>query len=135
MNTLFVLLPVFGKTFAENHGLGANQMSNIISHSISKVSLTLLTISQSSKCEFWISNVHIKLFKCFLKKKNLQKDCRGDHITPGMEELEWLPIKDLLLYRDSIMTYKCIHGMAPYYLTSKFCNRASIHGRKTQLPL
>ena len=49
-----------------------------------------------------------------------------------MEELEWLPIKDLLLYRDTIMTYKCIHGMAPYYLTSKFCNRASIHGRKTR---
>ena len=43
-----------------------------------------------------------------------------DHITPAMEELEWLPIKDLLLYRDSIMTYKCIHGMAPYYLTSNF---------------
>ena len=55
-----------------------------------------------------------------------------DHITPAMEELEWLPIKDLLLYRDTIMTYKCIHGMAPYYLTSKFCNRASIHGRKTR---
>ena len=30
------------------------------------------------------------------------------------------------------MTYKCIHGMAPYYLTSKFCNRASIHDRKTR---
>ena len=55
-----------------------------------------------------------------------------DHITPAMEELEWLPIKDLLLYRDTIMTYKCIHGMAPHYLTSKFCNRASIHGRKTR---
>ena len=49
-----------------------------------------------------------------------------------MEELEWLPIKDLLLYRDTIMTYKCIHGMALHYLTSKFCNRASIHGRKTR---
>ena len=55
-----------------------------------------------------------------------------DHITPAMEELEWLPTKDLLLYRDTIMTYKCIHGMAPHYLTSKFCNRASIHGRKTR---
>lgn len=52
--------------------------------------------------------------------------------TSAMEELEWLPIKDLLLYRDSIMTYKCIHGMAPYYLTSKFCNRVSIHGRNTR---
>ena len=25
-----------------------------------------------------------------------------------------------------------VYGMAPYYLTSKFCNRASIHGRKTR---
>ena len=55
-----------------------------------------------------------------------------DHITPAMEELEWLPIKDLLPYHDMIMTYKCIHGMAPHYLTSKFCNCASIHGRKTR---
>ena len=54
-----------------------------------------------------------------------------DHITPAMEELEWLPIKDLLPYCDMIMTYKCIHGMAPHYLTSKSCNCASIHGRKT----
>lgn len=66
-----------------------------------------------------------------------------DHITPAMKELdhEWVPIKDLLLYRGTNMTYKCIHGMAPHYLTSKFCNRASIHVRKTlncdqlQIPL
>ena len=49
-----------------------------------------------------------------------------------MEELEWLPIKDLLLYRDTIMTHKCIHRMAPHYLTRKFFNRASIRGRKTR---
>ena len=55
-----------------------------------------------------------------------------DNITPAMEELEWLPIKDLLINHDTIMTYKCIHGMAPHYFTSKFYNRASIRGRKTR---
>ena len=42
-----------------------------------------------------------------------------------------LPIKNLPK-GTVVETYKCIHGMAPYYLTSKFCNRASIHGRKTR---
>ena len=40
-----------------------------------------------------------------------------DHITLALQELNWLPIKQHLLYRDSIMTFKCMKGLAPSYLS------------------
>jgi hypothetical protein len=55
-----------------------------------------------------------------------------DHITSALKKLMWLPVKEHLLYRDTIMTYKCLNEMAPPYLCSKFRNRASIHGRLTR---
>ena len=39
-----------------------------------------------------------------------------DHITLALQELNWPPIKQLLLDRDSITTFKCMKGLAPSYL-------------------
>lgn len=42
------------------------------------------------------------------------------------KELNWLSIEQLLLYRDSIMAYKCFNNLAPSYLTNKFIKRYDI---------
>ena len=39
-----------------------------------------------------------------------------DHITLALQELNWPPIKQLLLEGDSITTLKCMKGFAPSYL-------------------
>ena len=96
-----------------------------------------LVMSKLFYCSFVWSNTSSKKVKKLQAVQNfacriVSNTRKFDHITPAMEEIEWLPIKDLLLYCDTIMTYKCLHGMAPHYLNSKFCNRASIHGRKTR---
>ena len=39
-----------------------------------------------------------------------------DHITLALQELNWPPIKQLLLEGDSITTLKCMKGLAPSYL-------------------
>ena len=39
-----------------------------------------------------------------------------DNITLALQELNWPPIKQLLLDRDSITTFKCMKGLAPSYL-------------------
>ena len=39
-----------------------------------------------------------------------------DHITLALQELNWPPIKQLLLEGDSITTFKCLKGLAPSYL-------------------
>ena len=53
----------------------------------------------------------------FVKKKNFA--CRivsgakkYDHVTPLLKSLPWLPVKDQLFYRQAIMAFKCMSGLA-----------------------
>ena len=40
------------------------------------------------------------------------------HITPILRELHWLPIKARIEYKITLVTYKSLKGLAPYYLRS-----------------
>jgi hypothetical protein len=65
----------------------------------------------------------------------ITKVTKFDHITditPSLQELNWLPIELLLLYRDTIMEYKCLNNLAPSYLTNTFVKRSDIHNRPTR---
>ena len=53
----------------------------------------------------------------------------ADHVTPLLGELNWLPVKEQLFYRDAVLTFKCQNDLAPQYLTSKFTKRSNIHAR------
>ena len=55
-----------------------------------------------------------------------------DHVIALRCELHWLPVKLHLFYRDAILTFKCMNGMAPDYLPKQFVNRGSISGRFTR---
>ena len=35
-----------------------------------------------------------------------------DHVTPSLRKLNWLPIEQLMFYRDTLMIYKCINNLA-----------------------
>ena len=49
-----------------------------------------------------------------LKKK------KHDHVTPLLKKLHWLPVKYRIQYKLNLLTFKCIHNIAPTYL-SKLC--------------
>ena len=55
-----------------------------------------------------------------------------DHISPKISALGWLPIKEHLLYRDTLLMFKCINGQAPSYLCDKFKQRDQVHDRNTR---
>ena len=55
-----------------------------------------------------------------------------DHVTPVLKNLKWLPVKTNLYYRDAIMAFKCMTGMAPEYLCNKFIFRGNVSGRVTR---
>ena len=55
-----------------------------------------------------------------------------DHVTPLLRELNWLPVKEQLFYRDSVLIFKCQNDLAPQYLMSKFTKRSNIHTRNTR---
>lgn len=44
----------------------------------------------------------------------LTRSC--EHITPVLKKLHWLPVVFRIKYKLSVLTYKCIHGLAPIYL-------------------
>jgi hypothetical protein len=114
---------------------------NRVKDSFDKDSLCLmvstLVMSKLLYCSSVWSNTSTKNVKKLQAVQNfagriVTQTRKFDHITPVMEELNWLPVKEHLLYRDTIMTYKCMNEMAPPYLCNKFRNRATIHGRHTR---
>ena len=55
-----------------------------------------------------------------------------DHITPVLTELKWLSVESMLVYRDCILVFKCLRGLAPDYPANKFKKRSEIHNKDTQ---
>ena len=43
---------------------------------------------------------------------------RHDHITPALEELHWLPVRQRIAYKILLITYKALHGMAPGFIAN-----------------
>ena len=54
-----------------------------------------------------------------------------DHITPVLTELKWLSFESMLVYRDCILVFKCLRGLAPDYPANKFKKRSEIHNNDT----
>ena len=40
------------------------------------------------------------------------------HITPILKELHWLPVESRIKYKVILTTFKCLHDLAPYYLSN-----------------
>ena len=55
-----------------------------------------------------------------------------DHICPILHELDWLTVKVLLRLRNTIMIYKCLNGLTPSYLSSKFTERSKTYEYNTR---
>ena len=41
-----------------------------------------------------------------------------EHITPVLRDLHCLPVKEGIVYKISLLTYKALNGMAPKYLSN-----------------
>jgi hypothetical protein len=39
------------------------------------------------------------------------------HISPILQELHWLPVRHRITYKIALLTFKCLHGMSPTYIT------------------
>ena len=55
-----------------------------------------------------------------------------DHVTPILKQLNWLPVKQHMYYRDSIVAFKFMNGLAPGYLSDQFIKRSSISTCQTR---
>ena len=60
------------------------------------------------------------------------KTKKFDHISPKLREMNWLPVKEHLLFRDSVMMYKCIDNLSTPHLCNKFRKRSNLHECNTR---
>ena len=54
----------------------------------------------------------------------------NDHITPLLRSLHWLRVAERITFRLAVLTYRCLHGSAPQYLTSLLQCVSGIHTRQ-----
>ena len=40
-----------------------------------------------------------------------------DHVTPCLIDLHWLPVKFRVDFKIAVLTFKCLNGLAPKYLS------------------
>jgi hypothetical protein len=57
---------------------------------------------------------------------------RYDNVTPALREIRCLPVEEHLKYRETLITYKCMNGSAPPYLSKLFIKRNEIHDLNTR---
>ena len=56
---------------------------------------------------------------------------RFEHMTP-VDDLHWLPVRQRIKFKTAVLVYKCLHGMAPPYLTS-YCTPVSAQTGRSNL--
>ena len=54
------------------------------------------------------------------------KKRKYEHVTPILRSLNWLPVRDQLYFRDAVLDFKCMSGLAPVYLSDKLITRSTV---------
>jgi len=55
---------------------------------------------------------------------------RSEHMTPVLEDLHWLPVSQRVVFKSALMVWKCVHGVAPAYLSDLCIPATAIAGRQ-----
>jgi len=55
---------------------------------------------------------------------------RSEHITPLLHELHWLKVPQRIQFRLCVLTYRCLHGTVPAYLSDSLHSVADIDARR-----
>jgi hypothetical protein len=54
---------------------------------------------------------------------------RHDHITPLLRRLHWLRAPERITYKLAVLTFRCLHGLAPEYLSAGLVPVAAVSSR------
>ena len=53
-----------------------------------------------------------------------------DHVTSLLQELHWLRVPQRIEYKLAVLTFRCLHGQAPSYLTDSLRRTADVESRQ-----
>ena len=114
---------------------------NRVKHVLDKSLLTLIIRSIVFSKLYYCSSVWANITASNISKlqavqnfaaRIIMKSRKFDHITPLLNELHWISVKLHLLYRDAVLTFKCLNGTTRESLSRQFVRRADISGRCTR---
>jgi hypothetical protein len=57
---------------------------------------------------------------------------KHEHVTPLLDELHWLRARQRITYKLAMLSYRCLHGLAPLYLARELTRVADIESRRNQ---
>ena len=96
---------------------------NLLTDSAVEQLIHSLVMSHLDYCNSLLYGVPGYKLKRFQRRQNIAARIVSrcpyrDHITPVLESLHWLPVEYRILFKLLLLTYKCIKGLAPGYLSS-----------------
>ena len=97
-------------------------ISKFVSESCLKTLAASFILSRLDYCNALYKNLNkcqieqIQKLQNFAAKVVLSKTIY-DHVTPCLIELHWLPVSYRIDYKIAVLTFKCLYGLAPEYLS------------------
>ena len=98
------------------------QMSNFIDESSLKTLASSFILSKLDYCNSLFKNTNKEQIQKLQKLQNFAakvifKKSLYDHVTPCLIHLHWLPISYRIDFKIAILVFKCLHSLAPKYLS------------------
>ena len=114
-----------------------NRIKHLFNPELLETMINSLVFSRLFYCSsVWANTTDKNIMKLQLVQNFAARIILGinkyDHITPGLNQLQWLQVRDTFTFRDTLMTFKCINGLTPDYLANKFSKRSTIHNCNTR---
>ena len=104
------------------HLCNIGAIRNLLTDSATEQLIHSLVTSRLDYCNSLLNGVPGYKLKRFQRMQNIAARIVSrcpyrDHITPVLESLHWLPVNHRILFKLLLLTYKCLNGLGPGYLS------------------
>lgn len=101
------------------HAIG--RIRRYLDQSTTKQLVHALVISRIDSCNSLLYGLPYVLLKRLQRVQNacarmIMRRSKREHVTPLFKELHWLPVHARIEHKIIMLTFKCLHGLAPSYL-------------------
>ena len=98
------------------------KIRNCLSDDVCKIVIQSLVCAKIDNCNALLYGLPKKLITKLQSVQNaaariIARKHKYDHITATLKQLHWLPIEYRIMYKINLLTFKCLHDLAPAYLT------------------